>query len=92
MRCFMIINFNKSIKILGKGSKERIVFFGDVCLDYLNRYINEGRVILLNGNTNEYLIIGAYKKNTKISVRSIESVIDKIIEKMDIQCQIFMKL
>lgn len=76
---------NKSIIILGKGSKERIVFFGDVCLEYLNKYINEGRLILLNGNNNEYLIIGAYKKNTKISVRSIESVIDKIIEKAAIK-------
>jgi len=75
------IDFNKkSIRILGKGSKERIVFYGDVCKDILERYINEGRIILLNNKHNEYLIVGAYKE-TKISTRSIELIIDNIIKK-----------
>ena len=80
------IDLNKeSINVIGKGSKERIVFYGDVCRDILNKYINEGRIVLLNGNKNDYLIIGAYKKDNKISVRSIEKVIDSIIKKAAIK-------
>ena len=30
-----------SIKILGKGDKERIVFFNDVCKKYLDKYLNK---------------------------------------------------
>ena len=74
------INFdNRSINIIGKGSKERIVYFGDICNDIMMSYINEARCVLLNNKENEYLILGAYK-NTKISVRSIENVIDKVID------------
>ena len=74
------INFdNRSINIIGKGSKERIVYFGDMCNDIMMSYINEARCVLLNNKENEYLILGAYK-NTKISVRSIENVIDKVID------------
>ena len=70
---------NKTIRIMGKGSKERIVYFGDICNDIMMSYINEARCVLLNNKENEYLILGAYK-NTKISVRSIENVIDKVID------------
>ena len=74
------INFdNRSINIIGKGSKERIVYFGDICNDIMMSYINEARCVLLNNKENEHLILGAYK-NTKISVRSIENVIDKVID------------
>ena len=31
------------VKIIGKGNKERIVPVGDYALEYLNKYINEGR-------------------------------------------------
>ena len=31
------------VKIVGKGNKERIVPVGDYALEYLNKYINEGR-------------------------------------------------
>jgi integrase/recombinase XerC len=34
---------NKTILIFGKGNKERIVPVGDYALEYLNKYINEGR-------------------------------------------------
>lgn len=72
---------NKTIRIIGKGSKERLVCYGDICKDIMNKYINDGRLILLNNKTNDYLIVGAYKKDKKISVRSIQSIISRIIEK-----------
>lgn len=48
---------NKEIRIFGKGSKERIVFFGDYAKKYLNKYLNESRNELLQGNKSEYLLI-----------------------------------
>ena len=70
---------NKSIRILGKGSKERIVYFGDICLRILNSYIKDARCELLRNKSNDYLIVGAYKKDKKISVRSVELIINEII-------------
>ena len=34
---------NKNILIFGKGSKERLVSFGDYALEYVNLYLQEGR-------------------------------------------------
>lgn len=75
------INFDdRSIKIIGKGNKERIVYYGNTCSDILLLYINEGRIVLLNNKHNDYLIVGAYKKDSKISERSVFNVIDKLVK------------
>lgn len=71
---------NKSIRILGKGSKERIVLYGSNCEKILKNYLEDGRNILLNGKNNEYLIIGL-NRNGPLSTRSVELVIDEIITK-----------
>lgn len=71
---------NKSIKILGKGSKERIVLYGDICDKILKMYLDDGRNILLNGKNNEYLIVGLNRKES-LSTRSVELIIDDIIRK-----------
>ena len=71
----------KTIRILGKGSKMRIVYYGDVCAEILDLYLSDGRNILLNKKNNEYLIIGAYKKDKPLTTRSIELIINDIIEK-----------
>lgn len=72
---------NKTIRILGKGSKERIVFYGDSCAEILELYLSDGRNVLLNKKNNEYLIIGAYKKDKPLTTRSVELIINDIIEK-----------
>ena len=76
------INFGeKSIRILGKGSKERIVLYGKPCEEILEKYIEDGRKVLLNGKNNEYLIVGTNKGNRSFSTRSVELIIDDIIKK-----------
>ncbi len=73
------INLNdKSIKILGKGNKERIVLFGTYAEIALENYLNDGRNKLLNGKNNEYLILNA--KGNNITTRGIRMIIDKIIK------------
>ena len=67
--------YNKKIRVLGKGNKERIVLFGNRCEHLLERYIKESRTVL-NKKKVEYLFLNNLGQN--ISVRSIENIIDKI--------------
>ena len=65
------IDFNeRSIRVLGKGSKERIVYFGEPCLKSINDYLS------YNKFTSEYLILN--KDGKKLSVRGIQKVVDKV--------------
>ncbi len=49
-----------SIKIMGKGSKERVVYYGAYVAKYLELYLNNSRSILLNNKTSEYLLINKF--------------------------------
>ncbi len=63
---------NRSIKVFGKGRKERIVYFGLPCLDAIKVYLS------YNPFTNEYLVLN--KDGQKISVRSIQKIINKVCD------------
>lgn len=73
--------FNKEIKVNGKGSKQRIVEFGDYCFEYINLFLNDGREKILKkyNKTSSYLIINDH--GDKITTRGVELLIDKIIKK-----------
>lgn len=70
---------NKSIRILGKGKKMRIVYYGSKCEEILNLYLKEYRSIILNNKTNDYLIVSSNKQNKPITTRMIEVIINEII-------------
>jgi len=76
---------DQSIRVLGKGSKERIVYFGDIAKEYLDNYLKLREEFLVKENT-EYLFVN--KKGTKISRQSIEYIIDKIMQKTGINHKI----
>ena len=70
-----------SVKVLGKGKKERVVFFSDRALEYLERYLDgrrEGPVILSVRAPHQGL-----KKN------AIENIIRKIAERAGINKRVF---
>ena len=77
---------NKNILIFGKGSKERLVSFGDYALEYINLYLKEGRNLLLDGVKSDYLIVG--KKSEKLTTRRVEQIIDDIIKRTSIKLNI----
>ncbi|MBQ6494928.1 MAG: tyrosine recombinase XerC [Bacilli bacterium] len=81
-----IDKFNNSIKILGKGSKERIVFYGSFCEDILELYLKEGRRELLKNKTNDYLFIN--KNGNQLSDRYIRKMIDNVVRKCEIDYHI----
>ena len=54
------INFQRGmLRIVGKGNKERIVPIGDYALEYLNKYITEGRRKNINKNS-DYVFLNRY--------------------------------
>lgn len=69
---------NKRILINGKGSKERIVLYGSVCSDILDKYIKESRTKLLKED-NDYLLLNKY--GNKITDRAIRMIIKDIVDK-----------
>ena len=71
---------NKSIRIIGKGKKERIVYYWEPCKRIIDLYLNGTRDEILGKNKNEYLIIGNKKSNKSLSVRSVELILNNIIE------------
>ena len=44
-------------RVLGKGSKERLVPLGEVAVDWLERYLAEGRAALLAGRASDALFV-----------------------------------
>ena len=69
---------NKTIKVMGKGSKERIVYFGDYAKEVLGDYLSNNRNDLLNGKQSDYLFIN--KNGDELTVSGIEYVINQIIK------------
>lgn len=69
--------YNKKIRILGKGNKERLVLFGEDCYYLLKEYLETSR-LALNKKRSEYLLLNS--KGDPISVRGIETTLDKIVK------------
>jgi len=64
---------NKEIRILGKGSKERIVLFGKVLLDKLNLYLNTVYE-KYNVNNSPYLFLNQH--GNKLNDRIVRMIVD----------------
>lgn len=74
------INFhNQTVKILGKGDKERLSIFGKRCIEKLTEYLNDGRNKLLRSNESEYLFLN--KNGSKLTDRGVRLIIDNLMKK-----------
>ena len=80
------INFyDRKIKILGKGNKERYVFFGQICFEKLNNYLQNSRPLLIKKET-EYLFLN--KRSDQLSDRSVRKIVDDIAKKAELKMNI----
>ena len=68
---------NNSIKIMGKGSKERIVYFGDYAREYLDKYL-----IKIDS---EYLF--THNKN-KLSIHDVEYIIKNLVKNLSLKTHV----
>ena len=77
---------NQSIRIIGKGSKERVVYYGAYAKDLLEEYIGYERSILLKGKKSDYLLIN--NKSTPLLRGGVEMIIDEIAFKASLKNKI----
>ena len=77
---------NRTILIFGKGSKERLVSFGEPALDAIKNYLDDGRKVLLGEKNSDYLIVGKEKEN--LTTRRIEQIINDLIKETSIKMNI----
>ena len=77
------INFSsRTILILGKGNKERIVPYGDYCEEILKLYLKDGYVSL-NTQNSPYLFLNA--RGGKLTERGVRYLLEEIIKKTSVQ-------
>ncbi|MGI5859823.1 MAG: tyrosine recombinase XerC [Tepidanaerobacteraceae bacterium] len=73
------INFGSNyIIVFGKGSKERVVFFGRKAAESLEEYLKESRPFLIKDIDCDSLFLN--KNGTAISDRSIRRIIEKYVK------------
>ena len=74
----------RTIRIMGKGSKERLVVFSQSAKETLERYLNEIRPRIAGNNrfefNNEYLFLNSNGK--QITVRGLQFILDDIEKKI----------
>ncbi len=73
-------NSEKTIKIKGKGNKERIVFYNDICQKLIKDYLNKRK------SSSNYLIVN--NQGDQISTEMIRIIIDDIIKQTNINKKI----
>lgn len=76
---------NHSIRIMGKGRKERIVYYGEYGEYYLKMYL-EIRPLLLKKQTHDYLLVNHL--GNKLTRGGISDIIDKCILKSSLDNKI----
>lgn len=72
-----------TLKVMGKGSKERILPLGDYALYYISIYLKNFRSELLKKENNDYLFLNS--RGSKLSRQAFFKLIKEIAVKKDIQ-------
>ena len=70
---------NKTIRIMGKGSKERIVYFGDYASKYLENYLSKVKC-------DKYLFTN--KNGEKLTVNEVEQIVKDIMKHISIKTHV----
>lgn len=74
---------NQTIRVIGKGNKERIVLFGEHAKKAIELYCNEGRMLLLGNKKSDYLLINHI--GDKLTDRGVRYILDGLIEKASLK-------
>lgn len=77
---------SKTIKVFGKGKKQRIVYFGQYAEKYLKMYLSDARDKLLNGKESEFLFINRY--GNRLHEQGIENVLKEQVKKISLKHKI----
>lgn len=74
---------SKEIRVTGKGSKERIVYFGDYAKKYLIMYLENSRPELLNKKRSNHLLLN--HQGEQLSPRGVQMVIEDIVKEASLK-------
>jgi len=81
---FKNIDLNECIlRIMGKGSKERIVPINDIAIHYLKLYVKDYRKYLVKNEQNNYLYLNNHGK--KMTRQGVYKMIKKLVEEKGIK-------
>ena len=72
---------NKKIRVIGKGNKERIVYYGEYAEEVLKKYLS-----VHIRKDNNYLFLNAH--GNPLSDRGVRYIIDKIMKKLSIKTHV----
>ena len=67
--------YDDHLRVLGKGNKERIVFFADGCREALDDYLSVRNVEKVPDNDKDALFIS--QKNCRFGVRGVQNMVEK---------------
>jgi len=65
------------VRVLGKGSKERLVPLGDMAVDWLGRYLREARPALLKGAVSDFVFVTGRSGSSSMTRQMAWSLIKK---------------
>lgn len=68
----------RSIRIIGKGNKERIVYYGEYAESSLKDYLSNSRDELLKKKSSDYLLVNHL--GNKLTTAGIRDILEKIVE------------
>lgn len=69
----------RTIKVMGKGNKERIVVYGACCQTVLKQYLKGSYQLLTRGLTHGYVLVNS--KGNPLTTRGVRYLLAKIIDK-----------
>lgn len=73
----------RSLRTIGKGKKERIVYYGEYAEEILNLYLQKSRKELLQKKQSDYLLIG--RNTSKLTRNRINEIIEEEMQKIGLQ-------
>ena len=68
----------KSIRIIGKGNKERIVYYGEYASIALKKYLDTSRDVLLKNKNNVYLLVNHL--GNQLTTAGVRDILEKIVQ------------
>jgi integrase/recombinase XerC len=77
----------REIRVIGKGSKERITLMGVPAINALQHYMNDGRRKLLGDKTSEAVFIN--RLGRRIPARRVQKIIDACAQKAGFEKRIY---
>lgn len=80
-----ILASENKIRVMGKGSKERLVFYKAIDSYLFHYYVDVVRTRILNGQESDYLIVS---KTGKLTVRSVEKIVKEYAFKRNVKSKV----